>query len=233
MKRTIIGIGHKARQGKDTIADYLNRKYGCRTIHFADALYDECRNATILFVPGDGTAEESPVLYLKTSDEEYFRFEDPDETIINWIKEKGKPEKNLPYNALLLYDGMTEKDGTLLQFWGTEFRRKRFSWNYWTDIVRKTIDENPGTDFIIPDTRFKNEAQMISEMGGLVWKMERTGFIANDRDPNHTSEVDLDGWKFDITIVNDSTIEALCEKTDHIFRKLKGLPDGFVTNQQG
>lgn len=217
MKRLIISIGNKARQGKDTAALHLQKVFGCRIIHFADALYDECKHAVILY------KDNPPTLFLKTYNEDFLTYPNPGETIINWIKQNAVPGDNLPFGAQSYYVGMKEKDGTLLQFWGTEFRRKCFSWDYWVDIVRAEIEAHPEDDYIIPDTRFKNEAKMVKEMGGFVWKIIRVGYQASDRDPNHTSEVDLDEWDFDAVILNEGSIQELCEKVEAQFRILKGL----------
>ena len=217
MKRLIISIGNKARQGKDTAALHLQKVFGCRIIHFADALYDECKHAVILY------KDNPPTLFLKTYNEDFLTYPNPGETIINWIKQNAVPGDNLPFGAQSYYVGMKEKDGTLLQFWGTEFRRKCFSWDYWVDIVRAEIEAHPEDDYIIPDTRFKNEAKMVKEMGGVVWQIIRVGYQAADRDPNHTSEVDLDEWDFDTVILNEGSIQELCEKVEAQFRILKGL----------
>lgn len=37
-----IAIGHKARVGKDTFADYIDQKYGCRRLNFAEGVYEVC-----------------------------------------------------------------------------------------------------------------------------------------------------------------------------------------------
>ncbi|MFC1564417.1 hypothetical protein ACFL6G_05735 [candidate division KSB1 bacterium] len=216
--RLIIGIGNKARQGKDTAASFLEEKYGCAVIHFADALYDECHNANIIYRINTNT------LYLKTNDEDFFKYKNPPDLFLKWLETKSEQKSGLPFGADLFYGGMKEKEGTLLQFWGTEFRRKNFNWDYWVDKVKDRILADPERDYLVPDTRFRNEAEMIKELGGLVWKIDRPGFVAKDRDPNHKSEVDLDSWNFDETIVNDGTIPDLHEKTDILYRKLKGLP---------
>ncbi len=213
----IIGIGHKARQGKDTAAEFLSRKYGFIIIHFADALYEECKNCTILY------SESDNVFYLKCYDEDYHSFKDPPEYIINWIKSNGDRESALLFNAGWIYKGMKDKDGTLLQFWGTEFRRKIVNWDYWVNKVKEVIDKVPDKDYVIPDARFKNEAKFIKNSGGEIWKVIRPGYKEIDRDPSHKSEVDLDDWEFDEAIINDGTIEQLCEKVDLAFQKRKKL----------
>ncbi len=39
----IVGLGYKARSGKDTVADYLCKSYGFKRIGFADALKQGCK----------------------------------------------------------------------------------------------------------------------------------------------------------------------------------------------
>ena len=42
---TLIGVGHRARQGKDTTANFIStHRKNVHVLHFADALYDEVRN---------------------------------------------------------------------------------------------------------------------------------------------------------------------------------------------
>ncbi len=213
----IIGIGNKARQGKDTAGEFLKKKYGFRLIHFADALYDECRNCTILY------DEPGNTFHMKCYDEEYYAFSNPPDPIKEWIKTNGVKETGLPFGSQWIYRGMKEKDGTLLQFWGTEFRRRLFNWNYWVDKVKDVLSQAPGKNYIIPDARFKNEAELIKSVGGEVWKVIRPDYNNIDRNPSHKSEVDLDDWVFDVEIVNDGTIEDLYNKVDKIYQERKSL----------
>lgn len=215
--KMILGIGSKARQGKDTAAEFLISKYGFILIHFADALYDECRNCNILY------NESENIFYMKCYDEDYHKFKNPPEHIKMWIKSNGIKESNLPFGAQLIYIGMKNKDSTILQFWGTEFRRKMFNWDYWVNKVKEKIEENPDKDYVIPDTRFKNEARFVKDCGGEVWQVIRPNYNEIDRDPSHTSEVDLDNWEFDEVIINDGTIKELYKKVDEVYQRRKRL----------
>ena len=62
-----------------------------------------------------------------------------------------------------------------LVFWG-EKRRKEDS-DYWLNLVVKDIlfKQMPGSNHIITDVRYKNEAEKIQEMGGKIWLLERQG----------------------------------------------------------
>jgi hypothetical protein len=62
---------------------------------------------------------------------------------------------------------------------------------------------------VIDDVRFPNEAAMIRELGGELWRIERPG-IAYDGD--HESEGGLEDITPDRVIVNDGSIDQLLEK---------------------
>lgn len=70
----VVGIGHKARQGKDTIANYLQKQYNAQKFSFSDALYDVAR---VVF----GMEEKDGPL-LQVLGTEVFRRRDPDV----WVK---------------------------------------------------------------------------------------------------------------------------------------------------
>jgi hypothetical protein len=66
---------------------------------------------------------------------------------------------------------------------------------------------NDNENYIIDDVRFKNEADIIKEKGGILIRLEGDpkGIRAKDlRDPNHISEIALDDYdKFDIKYNSD------------------------------
>lgn len=92
----------------------------------------------------------------------------------------------------------------LLQRMGTEVGREMFGENFWIEQAFKQIPNN--ASIVFSDVRYRNEADAIKEIGGEVWRIERPGVSAvND----HTSENDLDGYKFDHKILNYGPIEDL------------------------
>ena len=115
---------------------------------------------------------------------------------------------------------MKKKDGRLLQFWGTEFRRKKINWDYWVNKVKEKIDAEPDRDYVIPDVRFINEAKFIKSRKGVIWKVVRPNFEITDRDARHISETELDNWRFDRIIVNDGTIEEFLKNVDEEYQNL-------------
>lgn len=70
--------------------------------------------------------------------------------------------------------------------------------------VRKMLDAE--TNYVIPDVRFTNEADMIKRIGGHVWRVNRPGVgPIND----HVSENQLDNYKFNGEINNSGSLDGL------------------------
>ena len=113
----------------------------------------------------------------------------------------------------------------VLQLFGTDCLRNGFHDGVWVSMLKKTILENPG-NYVVPDVRFKNEQQMIRDIGGEIWWVKRgdnpdwwskavldtqTGSNLMADENIHASE-----WKwadtndkFDEIIYNDSTMSEL------------------------
>jgi hypothetical protein len=51
--------------------------------------------------------------------------------------------------------------------------REGFYDGIWVSLTKKHIIDNPNTHFVIPDVRFPNEAKMLYEVGGQVWRVKR------------------------------------------------------------
>lgn len=182
----VIGLGNKARNGKDTVAKMLQNKLNnCFIIHFADALKNEV------------TKQDKEPL-IRRVEKNKFKIRDyveiwESEYLENIFQEKG----------IEVYEYMKEKDPKILQFWGTQFKRSLDD-NIWINEVKKFIQEkskefseNEPIYFLIPDTRFKNEKNFIKENNGIFCKVKRinldgTQFIDPSRNNNHPSEIDLD-----------------------------------------
>jgi len=71
----------------------------------------------------------------------------------------------------------------------------------WIIAALRTMDD-PEKDYVITDVRFENEAVMVSQMGGEIWRVQRPNVSAVNA---HPSESDLDDWDFDYIIDNEGT----------------------------
>jgi len=115
----------------------------------------------------------------------------------------------------------------VLQLFGTDCLRNGFYDGVWVSLLKKHILDNPG-DYVIPDVRFRNEQNMIRELGGKVWQVKRgkdpewfTRAIFDNNNPEtsslmngfdiHESEykwIDVN-TKFDSILHNNSTLDDL------------------------
>lgn len=147
----VLGLGHRARHGKDSVAREIVRQCAAQGIYakqyaFADALKAYCRVAF----------------------------------------------------------GMREKDARLLQYVGTDIFRERQP-DIWVRVLIDTIREQAPDVALVTDMRFPNEADAIISLGGFTMKVERYTpggdlWVAEDRDPNHPSEIALTDYRFDETV---------------------------------
>lgn len=213
----IIGIGNKARHGKDTageaVRDYYARhakaifKHGftnykiidVRIYKWADALYAEVNEAIKNLAQGDITELVKGRGFVFGEDGNRYDF--PPYVVDGSVQ---SPTSQAPYG----------KHAPLLQWWGTDFRRKNFGANYWVDKTVAQIARETPDVALVTDTRFPNEAQAVKDLGGYNLNITRlnidgTPFVASDRPADHPSEIALDNWNWDLKIVNSSGHAAL------------------------
>lgn len=115
----------------------------------------------------------------------------------------------------------------VLQEFGTECMREGFHNGIWVSLLKKHILDNPGY-YVVPDVRFRNEQNMIRDLGGKIWQVKRGNdpewfarAIFDNNNPEtsnlmngfdvHESEykwIDVN-TKFDTIIRNEGTIGEL------------------------
>ena len=99
----------------------------------------------------------------------------------------------------------------MMQTLGTEWGRACIHPDFWVKIARAKTQRtmNDGGCVVIDDVRFPNEAAMIFELGGELWRIDRPGVTYNG---DHSSEGGLEDITPDRVIVNDGSIDQLKEK---------------------
>ena len=125
----------------------------------------------------------------------------------------------------------------VLQEFGTECMRDGFDDSIWVSLLKKQMLDNPG-DYVVPDVRFRNEQDMIRELGGEIWRVQRgdvpewygcamldntTGRNLMESYDVHVSEykwIDMNN-KFNSTIYNNNTIENLTQDTTKLLTKVR------------
>ena len=90
----------------------------------------------------------------------------------------------------------------MMQTLGTEWGRACIHPDFWVMIARAKTQRtmNDGGSVVIDDVLFPNEATMIRDLGGELWRIERPGIAYNG---GHESEGGLE----------DETVAAACNRT--------------------
>jgi|TARA_B100000959_G_C14865469_1_gene576056 hypothetical protein len=185
----VIGICGLISSGKDTIADYLIKNHTFHKISFADKLKD---SVSAMF------SWNRELLDGKTNESREWR----EKVDTYWTSETGR----------------TITPRLVLQEFGTECMRNGFYDGIWVSLTKKKIIENPHMNFVLPDTRFPNEAKMLYEIGGEVWRVKRgndpawfSEYQELGVEPTdvHPSEWAWAQTKFKHIINNDGTITEL------------------------
>ena len=118
--------------------------------------------------------------------------------------------------------GMTV--GTMQQKMGTDAVRNNIHGNAWVlSLFAKYKDSE---DFwIISDVRFKNEAKIIKDKGGILIRLNGDPAKCRENDPrdmNHQSETDLDDYKdWDYVLENKPPISNLDNFIKQVISNLK------------
>ena len=105
----------------------------------------------------------------------------------------------------------------MLQGWGTDYKRKLVSDDYWVLKTFRNINEAEPHVAIITDVRFKSEAQAIKAVGGVIVRVSRNTGLSD----NHISETDMDDYKADFIIDNNGSIEETKKQVKELVLKIK------------
>ena len=200
--KKIIGICGLAGSGKDTIGDALvNNLPNWEKVSFASHLKDV---TALLF------GFDRKMLAGETPEDRAIR-EQPDKF---WSEKMGKDFT--PRYAL--------------QYLGTNLLRNQLHQNIWVDCLERKILESD-KNVVITDVRFPNEINMIRNIGGEIWRVERgvlpqwweTALYYNTQPntleiPSEFNGVHESEWRWvgydrpDHIFKNDGTIEDLEKK---------------------
>jgi hypothetical protein len=134
------------------------------------------------------------------------------ESVSYMLCKLGLPSLNYVYTdkeAIIPELGVSARH--MMQTLGTEWGRACIHPDFWVMIARAKTQRIMADDgsVVIDDVRFPNEAAMIRDLGGELWRIDRPGVTYNG---DHSSEGGLEDITPDRVIVNDGTIAQLKEK---------------------
>lgn len=96
----------------------------------------------------------------------------------------------------------------ILQWWG-DYRRAQDP-DYFVTAARFNLLDGPPGPAVITDVRFPNEAAMVRQLGGQIWKIKRPGYEAGGT--GHASDNDGSQFNPDRIIYNNGTLLELRQK---------------------
>lgn len=208
----IFGFGHRAKHGKDTVADMIiaerGSQYNIMKISFAEALKKEVNEL----------AEKSGSMFNLFYDglrQEGFGYLQANGNIIalpDWVQYDPNADMTDP---LCPYG----KQRTFLQWYGTQYRRS-IDAQYWVSKHQEACEKSGADIVFAPDMRFPNEMQYVREYGETT-KVHRPNF---DNGLNgHISEEALASMhdsEWSAVISNDRTLEDLRKMALYVFDEL-------------
>lgn len=208
----IFGFGHRAKHGKDTAAAMIieenGRQYNIKKIAFADALKREINENA----EAAGGMEK---LFYDGLRQEGFGYLQTNGNILclpEWVQYDPNPDMTDPMSPL-------GKQRTLLQWWGTEYRRA-VDPLYWIKKHQAACEASEADIVFACDMRFPNEVRYSREYGEII-KVDRPGFDNGLR--GHISEEALAGMhdsEWSAVITNDRTLEDLKTMALYTFEEL-------------
>lgn len=190
----IIGICGQRRHGKDSLAGLIQKlDPRFRITHFADPL--KSMAASIFDIHPEWFVDAA----LK---EKLFPGPLPlDEYVPNMRRVTG-------LEGIKEHDLSAYTPRQILQFFGTDYVRDAQN-DFWVDATMARLGTG---DYLIPDVRFQNEADVIRSIGGFLVRIIREGF---EEVPEHVSE--QQGFKADVTLnVHDGDFAKLEEFARHL-----------------
>ena len=189
----LLGLSGAAGAGKDTFGYLLRDEYGFHKAAYADRLRDALYTLNPIVVCNGEHRGPLPAGY----DGPAFL---PLRDVIDEYGWEGY--KNSPFS---------HEVRRLIQLMGTEVGRGIAGKNVWVDATFRDLPTD-GSDIVITDVRFPNEAQAIKDEGGYIIHIVRPG--VDNRAGLHPSETSMHDWKFDFTIQNNS--KSIDEYREHL-----------------
>lgn len=174
----IIGLSGYARSGKDTVGSILQSLYGYQQDSFASTIKDGMYRLNPMVPVGPRSTRTIRELV----------------DMYGWDNTKEIDHKH------------PQSPRALLQRFGTEVGRDMFGENFWVDQTLRRFRRGGFVPTVITDVRFINEANAITNEGGIVVRIERPGVEAAN---THASETGLDDWLFEHVITNDGSLTDL------------------------
>ncbi len=193
----IVSFSGRKQVGKTTLANFLIKEKGFVKISFADELkniacelYDLDRNEI-----SNEKYKEAELNHGLQWNDEY----------CNRLKSILKIDFDFNYT-----DRWFSTRREMLQFLGTEILRQ-YDEDFHVNSIKKIIENNPDINYVLDDTRFKNEISLLKNNGATCIYVIRPDNI--DNYSNHSIEIDIRRKDVENILFNDvNTVDEFVRK---------------------
>ena len=107
-----------------------------------------------------------------------------------------------------IFGGRTPRE--VMQTLGTEWGRDSVYSKIWLDSWERSVCDL--TYVVVEDLRYLNEAELVKNRGGEIWRIKRPDYQCN----GHISETEMEGIDPDLTIRNSGSLGELHAMIDSI-----------------
>ncbi|GAB2704153.1 deoxynucleotide monophosphate kinase family protein [Comamonas sediminis] len=200
-KLRIIGLTGLEGAGKDSVAHVLLKNRLAFPIAFADPLRAEVAEAYSLQI------HELTCRVTKEEDSERLAL---------WRCTNGAFMQAVIATHPHIDTKAPQSPRQIMRWWGTEYRRAQDQ-QYWINAMRERLFwadgiPLPSTAIVVTDVRFRNEASLIRELGGQIWRVHRPDHSV---DSIHISTVSGEEFAPDQTVINAGDLADLDRSTLH------------------
>jgi hypothetical protein len=219
MQKTIILISGKARSGKGTLADYLEKEFIlCNHSATHKLISQNIKD----YCSADFTALSD---YLRRySDEISSRINVlfdyiTDHKLDSYLREIDLLLSKFKINRSNWYENKTELSRLLLQIYGTDIMQNRVDENFWNKKMEDEIKKLDYEFIIISDCRFRTNIEWMSNIDDVLSYTIRVD--RNVEQNNHISERDLNNyhdWNFEID--NNGSLDDLFNSSKQIAKSI-------------
>ena len=193
MHPIVLGITGHHNTGKTTVAQLLETHADARAMAFSDGIYAEVAQAfgcSILELSDRlGKTQPQRLLALQHC---------TDKAFVQRMQAHAEGDLQTPRSPR-----------QILEWWGSEYRREQAP-DYWLECIRSRIFylrmHSCRRPIVLADVYKRNEAEMIRNMGGTIWRIERPG---HEQRTTHATSTEHLQIQADLTLHNMGDIKHL------------------------
>jgi len=214
----LIGLGFRARSGKDTAAAEILKRRGLQNVYHSEG--GPCERYNIEIIPFAKPLKQEINAMAARAGGMRELFSVLPFSVPSWVVYDENADMSDPSCPL-------GKQRALLQFYGTEVKRAADK-DYWIRQHAYAVSSSSAEIILVPDMRFENEMEYIRENGETV-RVDRDG-LPPATHASETALADTSDEDWSIILENNGTLEEFLEGATTCFDELlTNFPQQFAT----